>query len=155
MPRERVCWRAGQPAGLLVYAVTNQRQELVRRRGFAGGRERTCCVTTGDHVVPVLCFKYTATLQAAETGAAPKLIRIETQAGHGAGKPTSKVIEERGDILAFIAQAMKLQVQQAAGPARSARRSASGSGMFPAGGQAPRDRGSGVGPGQNRYDPSW
>ncbi len=42
---------------------------------------------------------------------APKLIRIETQAGHGAGKPTPKVIEERGDILAFIAQAVKLSVQ--------------------------------------------
>ncbi|HET7864984.1 MAG TPA: prolyl oligopeptidase family serine peptidase [Burkholderiaceae bacterium] len=71
-------------------------------------------VTTGDHddrVVPAHSFKYTATLQAADTGPAPKLIRIETQAGHGAGKPTSKIIEERSDILAFIAQAMKLDVR--------------------------------------------
>jgi prolyl oligopeptidase len=79
-----------------------------------GARYPAVLVTTGDHddrVVPAHSFKYTATLQAAETGAAPKLIRIETQAGHGAGKPTSKIIEERSDILAFIAQAMKLQVQ--------------------------------------------
>lgn len=71
-------------------------------------------VTTGDHddrVVPAHSFKYTAALQAADTGPAPKLIRIETQAGHGAGKPTSKIIEERSDVLAFIAQAMKLPVQ--------------------------------------------
>jgi len=71
-------------------------------------------VTTGDHddrVVPAHSFKYTATLQAADTGPAPKLIRIETNAGHGAGKPTSKIIEERGDILAFIANTMKLEVK--------------------------------------------
>ena len=71
-------------------------------------------VTTGDHddrVVPAHSFKYAATLQAADTGPAPKLIRIETNAGHGAGKPTSKIIEERSDILAFIAHAMKLEVK--------------------------------------------
>ncbi len=71
-------------------------------------------VTTGDHddrVVPAHSFKYTATLQAADTGAAPKLIRIETDAGHGAGKPTSKVIEERADALAFIANAFGMAVQ--------------------------------------------
>jgi prolyl oligopeptidase len=71
-------------------------------------------VTTADHddrVVPAHSFKYAATLQAADTGAAPKLIRIETQAGHGAGKPTSKIIEERSDVLAFIANTMKLEVK--------------------------------------------
>ncbi|MFG6468621.1 prolyl oligopeptidase family serine peptidase [Roseateles sp. BYS87W] len=71
-------------------------------------------VTTGDHddrVVPAHSFKYAATLQAAETGPAPKLIRIETNAGHGAGKPTSKIIEERSDILAFFANTMKLEVK--------------------------------------------
>ena len=71
-------------------------------------------ITTGDHddrVVPAHSFKYAATLQAADTGPAPKLIRIETNAGHGAGKPTSKIIEERGDILAFIANTMKLEVK--------------------------------------------
>jgi prolyl oligopeptidase len=71
-------------------------------------------ITTGDHddrVVPAHSFKYAATLQAADTGPAPKLIRIETNAGHGAGKPTSKIIEERSDILAFIANTMKLDVK--------------------------------------------
>jgi prolyl oligopeptidase len=71
-------------------------------------------ITTADHddrVVPAHSFKYAATLQAADTGPAPKLIRIETQAGHGAGKPTSKIIEERSDVLAFIANTMKLEVK--------------------------------------------
>jgi prolyl oligopeptidase len=71
-------------------------------------------VTTADHddrVVPAHSFKYAAALQAASTGPAPKLIRIETNAGHGAGKPTSKIIEERGDVLSFIANTMKLDVK--------------------------------------------
>jgi prolyl oligopeptidase len=62
-------------------------------------------VTTADHddrVVPAHSFKYAATLQAADTGDAPKLIRIETKAGHGSGKPISKVIDEAADIYAFI-----------------------------------------------------
>ncbi len=62
-------------------------------------------VTTGDHddrVVPAHSFKYTAALQAAQAGAAPVLIRIETRAGHGAGKPTEKAIAEAADRLAFL-----------------------------------------------------
>ena len=62
-------------------------------------------ILTADHddrVVPGHSFKYAATLQAAQAGAAPVLIRIETQAGHGAGKPTSKLIEEQADVWAFI-----------------------------------------------------
>ncbi|MDR0732616.1 MAG: prolyl oligopeptidase family serine peptidase [Dysgonamonadaceae bacterium] len=62
-------------------------------------------VTTADHddrVVPAHSFKYAATLQAADTGAAPKLIRIETKAGHGSGKPLAKQIEETADVYAFI-----------------------------------------------------
>jgi len=62
-------------------------------------------VTTGDHddrVVPAHSFKFAATLQAAHAGEAPVLIRIETSAGHGAGKPTAKVIQERADVWAFL-----------------------------------------------------
>lgn len=62
-------------------------------------------VTTGDHddrVVPAHSFKYAATLQASDTGDAPKLIRIDSKAGHGSGKPIAKVIEEQTDIYAFI-----------------------------------------------------
>ena len=61
-------------------------------------------VTTADHddrVVPAHSFKYTATLQASDTGDAPKLIRIETKAGHGSGKPMSKIIDEQTDAYAF------------------------------------------------------
>jgi prolyl oligopeptidase len=62
-------------------------------------------VTTGDHddrVVPGHSFKFAATLQAAQGCANPVLIRIETKAGHGSGKPISKIIEEQSDILAFM-----------------------------------------------------
>lgn len=58
---------------------------------------------TDDRVVPGHSFKYTAALQAADLGDAPHLIRIETRAGHGSGKPTDKAIEEAADIYAFLA----------------------------------------------------
>jgi len=61
-------------------------------------------VTTADHddrVVPAHSFKYIATLQNTYTGKKPVLIRIETQAGHGAGKPTMKIIDEIADTYAF------------------------------------------------------
>ena len=62
-------------------------------------------VTTADHddrVVPAHSFKYAAALQAAQTGDEPKIIRIDTKAGHGGGKPISKVLEEQADIYSFI-----------------------------------------------------
>jgi len=58
---------------------------------------------TDDRVVPGHSFKYTAALQAANLGDRPQLIRIETRAGHGSGKPTDKAIEEAADIAAFLA----------------------------------------------------
>ena len=59
---------------------------------------------TDDRVVPGHSFKYTAALQAADIGDKPHLIRIETRAGHGSGKPTDKLIEEYADLWAFTAQ---------------------------------------------------
>ena len=59
---------------------------------------------TDDRVVPGHSFKYAAALQAAKIGNKPHLIRIETRAGHGSGKPTDKVIAEFADAYAFIAQ---------------------------------------------------
>ena len=62
-------------------------------------------VTTADHddrVVPGHSFKFAAALQAAQGGDAPILIRVETDAGHGVGKPTEKLIEERSDVVAFL-----------------------------------------------------
>lgn len=61
-------------------------------------------ITTADHddrVVPAHSFKFAATLQESQSCAKPTLIRIDVKAGHGAGKPTSKVIEEAADIWAF------------------------------------------------------
>lgn len=66
-------------------------------------------VTTADHddrVFPAHSFKYAAALQAAQAGDAPVLIRIETKAGHGAGKPTSKQIEEAADIYGFLMKSL-------------------------------------------------
>jgi prolyl oligopeptidase len=62
-------------------------------------------ITTADHddrVVPAHSFKFAAALQEKHKGNSPVLIRIETKAGHGAGKPTSKQIEEWADILSFV-----------------------------------------------------
>jgi prolyl oligopeptidase len=57
---------------------------------------------TDDRVVPAHSFKFAARLQAVQAGDAPVLIRIETRAGHGAGKPTAKLIEEAADQQAFL-----------------------------------------------------
>lgn len=65
---------------------------------------------TDDRVVPGHSFKYAAALQAANPKGAPHLIRIETRAGHGSGKPTDKIIEEGADVLAFLAYHTGLEV---------------------------------------------
>jgi prolyl oligopeptidase len=70
-------------------------------------------ITTADHddrVVPAHSFKFAAALQAAHRGEKPVLIRIETKAGHGAGKPTSKIIEELADEWAFLVRALDVSV---------------------------------------------
>ena len=70
-------------------------------------------VTTADHddrVFPGHSFKFAATLQAAQAGPAPALIRIETRAGHGAGKPTSKIIEETTDQWAFLVKNLQMKI---------------------------------------------
>ena len=59
---------------------------------------------TDDRVVPGHSFKYIAAMQAADPAGAPHLIRIETRAGHGSGKPTTKIIEESSDVYAFLAK---------------------------------------------------
>jgi prolyl oligopeptidase len=77
-----------------------------------------CCypptlITTADHddrVVPAHSFKFAATLQAAQGCGKPVLIRIETKAGHGAGKPTTKIIEETADRWAFLVKELGMKI---------------------------------------------
>ena len=79
----------------------------------AGTRYPATLVTTADtddRVFPAHSFKYAAALQAAQAGDAPVLIRIETKAGHGAGKPTSKQIEEQTDIYGFLVKNLGMNV---------------------------------------------
>ncbi|WP_353229438.1 prolyl oligopeptidase family serine peptidase [Novosphingobium sp.] len=64
---------------------------------------------TDDRVVPGHSFKYAAALQTADTGPKPHLIRIETRAGHGSGKPLDKQIAEEADVQAFLAHWTGLQ----------------------------------------------
>ena len=80
-----------------------------------GGRDYPALLVTtadtDDRVVPGHSFKYIAMLQnTAEVGSKPHLIRIETRAGHGSGKPTDKIIEEAADVYAFLAKATGLNV---------------------------------------------
>ncbi len=69
-------------------------------------------VTTSDHddrVFPAHSFKYTAAMQSAQAGNSPVLIRIETNAGHGAGKPTTKQIQEQTDIYGFLVKSLDVK----------------------------------------------
>jgi prolyl oligopeptidase len=73
-------------------------------------------ITTADHddrVVPAHSFKFAATAQAAQAGGNPVIIRIDTKAGHGAGKPTSKQIEEVADRWGFLSRALKMDAAPA------------------------------------------
>ncbi|HBS29140.1 MAG TPA: S9 family peptidase, partial [Phycisphaerales bacterium] len=65
---------------------------------------------TDDRVVPGHSFKFAAALQECHAGDSPVMIRIETSAGHGAGKPTEKQIAEAADILAFAAHNLKMSL---------------------------------------------
>src|SRR5579871_6489705 len=79
----------------------------------AGTKYPPTMIATADHddrVVPGHSFKFAATMQADQAGPAPVLIRIETKAGHGAGKPISKIIDETGDEWAFVAYNLHMQV---------------------------------------------
>ncbi len=78
----------------------------------AGVRYPATLITTGDfddRVAPGHSFKFAAALQAAHKGDAPVLIRVQTNAGHGAGKPTSMVIQEQSDIWAFLTEVMGME----------------------------------------------
>jgi prolyl oligopeptidase len=69
-------------------------------------------VTTADHddrVFPAHSFKFAAALQHAQGGSAPVLLRVETKAGHGLGKPTSKVIDEVADRYAFLVKTLDIE----------------------------------------------
>jgi prolyl oligopeptidase len=73
-------------------------------------------ITTADHddrVVPAHSFKYAATLQSSQAGSAPILIRIETKAGHGAGKPTTKQIDESADKWGFLLRVFRMTLNGA------------------------------------------
>ena len=94
------------------YGTSEQNQEMFEYlKGYSpvhnvkeGVEYPATLVTTGDHddrVVPAHSFKFAAELQAKQQGSNPTLIRIETNAGHGAGKPTSKIIEEYADVFGF------------------------------------------------------
>jgi prolyl oligopeptidase len=77
-----------------------------------GVRYPATLVLTGDHddrVVPGHSFKFAAALQAAQAGEAPVLIRIQTKAGHGQGKPTALLIEETADMWAFLVEALGVE----------------------------------------------
>ena len=78
----------------------------------AGTHYPATMIITADHddrVVPAHSFKYAAALQAAQGGPAPTLIRIETRAGHGSGKPVAKRIEEAADRMAFLTQELGME----------------------------------------------
>lgn len=78
----------------------------------AGTKYPPTLITTADHddrVVPAHSYKFAAELQQAQGGDAPILIRIDTSAGHGAGKPTQKMIDETADTFAFLVKVLGMK----------------------------------------------
>jgi prolyl oligopeptidase len=102
------------PDDLAVLLDYSPYHRLEDGRADPGGRVYPATlITTGDtddRVVPAHSFKFGAALQAAQGGDAPVVLRIDTSAGHGAGKPVRKLIEERADVLAFHAHHLGLAV---------------------------------------------
>src|SRR5262249_60470146 len=106
--------------GLAVHAPSNNLEEFQPRHASSpyhtlkpGTKSPATLVTpadTDDRVVPGHSFKFTAMLQYCHAGAAPVLARIETRAGHGAGKPTAKIIEELADEYAFLVKTLNMKV---------------------------------------------
>jgi prolyl oligopeptidase len=100
------------------YGSPENREDFMVLRAYSplhnirkGTRYPAVLVTTSDHddrVMPGHSLKYAATLQQAQKGPAPILLRVETRAGHGAGKPTTKQIDEAADILTFLKSALKV-----------------------------------------------
>jgi prolyl oligopeptidase len=101
------------------YGSSDNADEFAALRAYSplhnispGARYPATLITTADHddrVVPAHSFKYSATLQSAQAGPAPILVRIETRAGHGAGKPTSKLIDEAADRLSFLIRVLQIE----------------------------------------------
>jgi hypothetical protein len=97
-----VSLRRGQVADLGLWLVGERRRVQGAGQVFAAAQPQGWHLLSGpdghhDRVVPAHSFKYAAAAQAAQPGSAPILIRIDTKAGHGAGKPTGKQIEEVAD----------------------------------------------------------
>jgi prolyl oligopeptidase len=102
------------------YGSADNPEEFAALRAYSpyhnlkkGTRYPATLVTTADtddRVVPGHSFKFAAALQDAQAGPAPVLIRIETRAGHGAGKPTAKLIEETADQFAFLVKNLHMDV---------------------------------------------
>ena len=100
-----VCVAGWIPTHAVVKVTEHFRHLPILLWGLCGWYEGDTLVTTADHddrVVPAHSFKFTATLQECHKGLNPVLIRIDTKAGHGGGKPLAKVLEEQADIYSFI-----------------------------------------------------
>ncbi|MBW4496888.1 MAG: prolyl oligopeptidase family serine peptidase [Oscillatoria princeps RMCB-10] len=105
------CSEYGSPENLEEFEILYAYSPLHNLK--AGTAYPATMITTADHddrVVPAHSFKFAAALQEADAGEKPVLIRIETKAGHGAGKPTAKIIEEIADKWAFLVRVLEMPV---------------------------------------------